>query len=174
MGVIPARLIIVQPELSLIRSLTGELVPARQAALGISQLAPGQIPLAAEQAAVRVGGHAGTAQVIAQQPHGRSAARPYGDPLRPGVIVAPHAAGGYVPLEDLPDVHRHFPIDHGCHALPVPVIEEAGLHLPRADAHQAVLSIIAVLDLFRRFGRVVLLQCGGQGSLPARCRKDAL
>ena len=43
----------------LVRSLTGELVPARQAALGKTQLTPGQVTLTAEQAAVRVGGHAG-------------------------------------------------------------------------------------------------------------------
>ncbi len=88
MGVIPARLKLVQPEFALIRSLAGELVPAWQAALGKTQLAPGQIPLAAEQAAIRVGRHAGAPQVIAEQPHGRGAACPYGDPLHPGVIVA--------------------------------------------------------------------------------------
>ena len=80
MGVIPARLIVVQPELSLVRSLTGELIPAWQAALGETKLTPGQVPLAAEQAAVRVGSHAGAAQVISQQPYGSSAARTGGAP----------------------------------------------------------------------------------------------
>ena len=101
--------------------------------------------------------------------------------LRPGVIVTPHTPGGYIPLEDLPDIHRSNSSDHGCHALPVPIVHEAGLHIPRADAHQAVFSIIAILNFFRRLGRarvrgrggvagrrIGLLQSGGLGSmLPA-------
>ncbi len=62
MGIVPPRLIVVQPELNLVGSLAGKLVPAWQAALCISQLAPGQVSLAAEQAAVRIGGHAGAAR----------------------------------------------------------------------------------------------------------------
>ena len=41
-----------------------------------------------------------------------------GNELHPGVVVARHAAGVHLPLGDLSDVHRNFPIDQAGDALP--------------------------------------------------------